>query len=119
MLLKINRKLFFLLVLTVLFVLPFSAFGQIDFPDAPTGGQNIDIANNILIPILGNIIWPIAITLVIIFFIIAGFKFLTAQGKPEELQTARRFLIWAVGGVIVIILSFSIITIIQTTFNLF
>jgi len=117
MVLKINKSLFFPLILTIFSVLSFPSLilSQTSFPSTPSG-QVVSI-QNILIIIL-NIIWPIVVTLVIIFFVTAGFKFLTAQGDPNKVGEARRFLIWAIVGIIVIILAFSIITIVKTTFGL-
>jgi len=47
----------------------------------------------------------------VICFLVAGVLFLTAQGEPEKVKTARAAFIWGVAGVIVGILAFSIIAI--------
>jgi len=110
-------KLLFLKILRFFLFLfaPSLANGQIDLNTVPRSQFfNIGV---ILANILNYVVWPIVITIVIIFFIMAGFKFLMAKGDPNELATARRFLIWAVAGVIVIILSFSIVSTIRITLN--
>ncbi len=48
----------------------------------------------------------------VIMFIIAGVLFMTAQGQPEKVQTARQAFLWGVAGVIVGILAFSIIAVV-------
>ncbi|MBM3206644.1 MAG: hypothetical protein FJZ43_03420 [Candidatus Staskawiczbacteria bacterium] len=89
--------------------------GGIGSVTAPTG-QDLDIAN--ILTLVLNIIWQVSVTVTIIFFLLAGFKFLTAKGDPHELGVARNFVIWGSLGVIIIILAFSIIAIIKNTFNL-
>ena len=114
---KINKSLFRLLILAVFYFTssPKLSYAANTFGNAPTG-QVIDIPALLLLVL--NLIWPVVITIIVIFFIIAGFKFIMAQGNPEEIKTARRFLIWAIVGVIVIILSFSIVARIQSTFQI-
>ena len=111
---KINKNLTSLLILAVfgLFCLPRLSNAAV-FEAAPTG-QVINI-EGLLLVIIDRLIWPVVVTVVIIFFLMAGFKFLNAQGNPEEIKTARRFVIWGTAGVVVIIFAFSIIVIIRNT----
>ena len=116
MVLKFSKKFAFLILnLFFILLLPGLALGQINFPLIPTG-QVLNIPL-ILLTVL-NIVWVVAVTAVIIMFVLAGFKFLTAQGDPSKLEEARRAVIWGILGGIVIILSFSIVMIIKITFNL-
>lgn len=111
-----NEKLFVILLIFAFFILSFPNLSQsINIGEAPAGNL-IDIPG-LLMTIL-TVMWPVVVTVVVIFFVLAGFKFLTAQGNPEELKIARRFLIWGVVGVIVIILSFSILISIRITLGL-
>jgi hypothetical protein len=48
----------------------------------------------------------------VISFVIAGILFLTANGEPEKIKTARSAVIWGIAGVVVGILAFSIIAIV-------
>ena len=116
------KKIFFLATLTLVFiclspgmVLAGPAPGGIGSVTAPTG-QDLDISN--ILTLVLNIIWQVSVTVTIIFFLLAGFKFLTAKGDPHELGVARNFVIWGALGVIIIILAFSIIAIIKNTFGL-
>lgn len=49
----------------------------------------------------------------VICFLMAGVLFLTAQGEPEKLKTARAAFIWGIAGVVVGILAFTIITLVK------
>ena len=59
--------------------------------------------------VVDYLVWPIAVAAIVIMFIIAGIKFLTAQGEPAQLQSARSAFAWGVVGVIVVLVGFSII----------
>jgi lysylphosphatidylglycerol synthetase-like protein (DUF2156 family) len=63
------------------------------------------------------LIWPIVVAIIIITFIYAGVKLLLAQGDPTKVADARRAVLWGVGGVIVIVLSFSVISFVNSTLN--
>ena len=73
------------------------------------------VVNNVI----NLIIWPIAVGIVIILFIIAGLKFITAQGEPSKIGEARKMVLWGIIGVIVILISFSIIQIVKWWFEIF
>ncbi|MGD0576965.1 MAG: hypothetical protein ABSA74_02750 [Candidatus Staskawiczbacteria bacterium] len=49
----------------------------------------------------------------VICFVVAGVLFLTAQGAPEKLKTAKAAVIWGVAGVIVGIAAYSIVAIVE------
>lgn len=61
-----------------------------------------------------TVIWQIFVGLSIIMILVAGILFLTAQGDPGKLTTARQALIWGVIGILVGILAFSITLVIRT-----
>jgi len=88
---KINTKKFLLSVLSsVALSLPILA-----------GAQTITgIVDNISI-----VIQYVAAAIVIILWILTGLLFLTAQGDPTKLGTARKALFAAVGGTAIVILS--------------
>ena len=58
-------------------------------------------------------IWIIFTLIVVICFIMAGVMFLTSQGQPDKIATAKSALIWGIVGVIVGIIAYSIIAIIS------
>ncbi len=78
-----------------------------DFPLIPLQEFDIDIIT--ILNGIFEIIWPIIIAVTIIVFIWAGISFLTAAGDPTKISTAKKAVIWGVVGVIVLVLSYSII----------
>jgi len=79
-------------------------------------GNLTDVANSIITLFL-NILWIIASAFVIVMFVIAGFKFLTAQGNPQQVAEARLAVIWGLVGAAVIVLAWSIVTIVSRQFT--
>jgi uncharacterized BrkB/YihY/UPF0761 family membrane protein len=63
--------------------------------------------------IIGFIFW-VAMAIVPIIIIIAGFLFLTSGGDPEKVRTAKRVIFWAVIGLAIILLAKGIISLIKT-----
>lgn len=61
-------------------------------------------ANNVLSAAL-----VIAGIAAVILIIISGYKFVTSEGDPERVDSAKKTLTYAIAGLIFIILSFSII----------
>jgi len=45
----------------------------------------------------------------LLFFIYAGFLWMTAGGKPDVIKKARDIMVWAVLGIVVILSSYSIL----------
>ena len=62
-------------------------------------------------------IWILFVATAVIMFIIAGAKFLLAQGDPAEIQKARMFVTWGAVGIFVAILGFSIVWTIGAFFS--
>jgi ABC-type amino acid transport system permease subunit len=58
--------------------------------------------DGLLVALLGILV-VIATPIVVIFIILAGFKYVTAQGDTNKLQEAKRALVYAIiGGVLII-----------------
>lgn len=76
--------------------------------------SNGDVATLACIPlVLQNIInFMIIFAGVICVFLIifAGFKFVTSEGDPEKIAVARKTLFYAIGGFMLVLLSFVILT---------
>ena len=63
--------------------------------------------------IVGNVVYWLLILAgiaALILIIISGFKFVTSGGDPKQAEGARKTLTWAIIGLIVVLLSFGIIT---------
>lgn len=61
----------------------------------------------------------VAIPIVIFFIILAGFKFVTAQGNAEELQAAKRALLYALVGGLIILGALAIVGIVTNLVSVF
>ena len=98
----VKFKKFFLYFSIALLFLPFSVFAeQCDTSNAQKWIKCI-IGN-----VTSLVLWPVFAGLVVIMFVIAGIKFLTAQGDQTKITEARKTLIWASVGVAVGILAYS------------
>lgn len=49
-----------------------------------------------------DFIFYLALGIAPIMIIVAGFFFITAQGEPEKIQTAKRIILWVLIGLIVV-----------------
>jgi hypothetical protein len=99
-----------LLILLAIFLLsacPASAQLQYFWGGAPRVGDVYDIVTNIEYTV-GFLFGAVAV----ICFVMAGILFLTAQGEPEKLKTAKAATIWGFVGVAVGIIAFSIVGIV-------
>jgi hypothetical protein len=63
--------------------------------------------------VINKAVWPAFVGAVVIMIIYAGFLFLSASGDPTKLSKAKMALMWAIVGVIVGILAFSVKGLIQ------
>src|SRR5438309_380054 len=108
-----NKKLI-ALTSTALLAVPAVMFAitQPNTPNTLVGFSIIGLVNTIL-----NFIWPVFIGFAVIMFIIAAFQFISSQGNPEGVKTARDFVIWGVVGVAVGILAFTIPYVVQNAFG--
>lgn len=105
-----NKKL--ILASIMMFALPVLALAQIT-ETVPTGKYNTvsGIFNAILTPV-----YIVAAGLTVLMVIVAGILFITANGNADQVGKARTALIWAVAGLGVAILAFSIQAVVQTYF---
>jgi len=101
-----NKKILFLIV-SVIFALPTVALGEQTLQGVVTSIQNVTIT--------------IATPIVIIGWIIAGILYLTSAGSPEKTGTAKKAMIAALIGTILVVLAIgsgTIVSIIQTALGL-
>lgn len=50
-----------------------------------------------------NVVIQFGALLIVFFLVLAGFKFVTAQGNPEKVSEARKMLAWIVVGAFVLL----------------
>lgn len=91
-------------------------------PSTSGGGSGITLTNP-----LGNvtieqfflkiidIVLVFAIPIIVIFIMLAGFKYVTANGNTEKIQQATTALTWAIIGGVLILGAKAILTVIQGT----
>ena len=106
---KISKKII-LSIAGVVMLLPMLALA-FNSGSQPSGtlGSIDSIITNIL-----NIIWPAFIGLSVIMIIISGFLFITSGGDPEKVGKARTAMLWAVVGIVVAIVAYSVPFIVKT-----
>jgi len=109
------KKLATLFSLTTLLILPTIALAGLTQPPQP--GQGVAIDPCAIFNLTLNFIWPIFIGIAVLIFIYAGFLFLTAAGEPGKVSTARHALIWAIVGLAVALLAYSMVVIITNFIN--
>ena len=105
-----NQKIFFSILFAAL-ILPINiALADVtaDLRDRIT----LDSIPTIISTITG-LIWKVFVGIAVVCFILAGIKFLTAQGDPEKIKEARRFVYWGAAGIVVAILGYSIVVIVR------
>jgi heme/copper-type cytochrome/quinol oxidase subunit 2 len=82
-------------------------------PPGQIPGDVLTIVLNIAILIF-SVLWVVAATFVVVMFVIAGFKYLTAQGDASKVSDANKAVIWGAAGVVVILLAWSITGVLRT-----
>ena len=108
---KTSKIIFSLLLLSVA-VVPFAVVA-VTLPTEPTGGIT-DVAG--IFTAVASIIWPIAMGVAFIVFLVAGILFATSGGDPEKVKTARDYVLYGVVGIVVAILAYSLVTIVSGVF---
>ncbi len=78
---------------------------------------NADTLVTIITTLVNWFAWVIALASVVMG-LYAGFLFITARGEASQISTARQTLLWAVIGIAVAVISFSIIILTKTIFDL-
>ena len=62
---------------------------------------------------IGNFIFALGIPLASVFILIGAFQFMTAGGSEERIRKGKKTLLWAIIGLMIILLTNAIISIIQ------
>jgi Type IV secretion system pilin len=121
---KTKKLLFLLPALSLLFVgclLPveviLAATGNVGLDVEPVVLKNplqFDSLQNLIVAIL-NIFTTLMIPVIIFFIIYAGFKYVTAQGNPGQIEEASKMLTYAIIGGVLILSAVAIAEIIKNT----
>ncbi|MBU1970420.1 hypothetical protein KJ605_01445 [Patescibacteria group bacterium] len=65
-----------------------------------------------LFSIINGIVLPLAVILGLFLIVLSGYKILTSQGNPQELQTGKENLTSAIIGLIFVLMAVSILRVI-------
>jgi hypothetical protein len=107
----VNKGLVLFLLLAFL-ALPLFISAQVGV----VGGQiTLDQAINRIINNIKLVFWVIAATIIVITFVLAGFKYLTAHGESSKVSDANKAVIWGLAGTVTVVLAWSVLSIIQLT----
>ncbi|HYC79935.1 MAG TPA: hypothetical protein VEC17_02820 [Candidatus Binatia bacterium] len=111
-------------ILTIVFALalvvtPFLAGAQFNLPDPGgtglTGGiTNESTLTGFILRVI-NIALALAGLIAVLFLIIGGFRYITAGGNDEAAGSAKKIILNAVIGIIVVILSFVVVRVVGNT----
>lgn len=88
---------------------------EVTIPPIDNGFGDRDLAQVVLSSI--KILFLLIVIAAVVVIIVAGFRMVTGGSNPETLKKAKSTIIWAVIGLAVAFMAFSIVTIIQRIFQ--
>jgi len=103
----------------VLVAAPLLAGAQFNIPDAGGTGLNSGLTNEstltgFILRVI-NIALALAGLIAVLFLIIGGFRYITAGGNSDNSDEAKKIILNAVIGIIVVILSFVVVRVVSNT----
>jgi len=84
----------------------------------PPGQTPTQWFNCIIDRIIDNLVFPVFAGLIIIMTIVAGILFVTARGKEDQINTAKKMMIWVTVGIVVGLIAFSVEGIVRSLLGL-
>ncbi len=101
-------------IITALLLISLVTIPAISMADEPTDhpGTKLDLWDALEKVI--NYLFALLIIVAVIFLLIAGILFVTAQGDPDKVKKARDFVLWALIGVIVGVLAYALVNFVQS-----
>lgn len=85
---------------------------NVNIPNPTNAGNDL---MSILVALLNNVVMPIAAVAVVVWIIWAGFGYLMAQGKPNEIAKANQRLMWSLIGGGILLGAVGISEVVQNT----
>jgi len=99
---------------TILFLTQFSAVrAQSTLLQNPLNSEITSIPSFIAMSL--KVVVMIALPVIVLFFVIAGFKFISAQGNPSKLGEARTNFMWVTVGALLVLGAWVLATLIAGT----
>jgi hypothetical protein len=77
--------------------------------------SGVDSLGSFLQVLVNDIVLPVGSVVVVLMIIRSGFLFVTAQGKPDAIENAKKAFFWSAVGALVLLGSWSIAQVIQNT----
>jgi hypothetical protein len=111
-----NKKIVALLASVVLLIFPVVTFsaGIVTCPGDPSCPvDGLTWFNKVIDNLLNIVIWPVFIGASLIMLIYAGFLFVTAAGDPSKISAAKKAVVFALIGITVGLLAFSVVSFIK------
>ena len=96
------------LAATLFALFPILSFGE-EFPNPLKVGTFEDLLN-----IFIDFIFTIGITVAPIILIIAGFLYITSAGDPKRVDTAKKMILYAVIGLLVLLLARGLVEVLKS-----
>ncbi len=91
-------------------LLPGGAFAQSDDFGLSTGALNKDLGNpNEIIFNIIDWVLMVAAAIAVLFLIIGGVRYIISAGNPDQAGAAKKTILYAIIGLLIIILSFAIV----------
>ena len=105
-----KKKLLALLVAVGSFCYTIPALAVSKLP-MPAGIQFIPTRGNLMEKVVVIINWGLSFVglIAVIFLIYGGFKYITSSGNEKETEAAKNIIVYAIIGIVVILLSFLIV----------
>lgn len=106
-----------LFILGVAFLLAIPSFVQaLDFTPIQNFANNAGLSpfsdfQTLLLKILDALL-AVSFILAVIFIVLSGYRMITSAGEPEKLTAAKKHLLWAIIGLVVIVLAYAILSLI-------
>ena len=104
-----TKKLSIALASALLIILPALSLAGDFIPPSQPNVSNNGFNVNFTLGKIFDFFWPLVVAIIIIMFVVIGLMFLTARGNEGQVATARQAVIWAIVGIIVLLLGFGIL----------
>lgn len=101
---------------TLLLTIPAVTFAALPPPpDVGLPGNSTDNITDLLTSIIMNILLPLAALVAILFLIVGGYRYMVSAGNEEQAEAGKKTIQNAIIGLIVIILSYAVVTVISNS----
>ena len=118
---KINnmKKYLYSLIAFCIVVMPQIVNAQIDLPSSSdTGGLPAGGGGNVILPIIEKVVKFVVEligSIAVLMIVVAGIMYITSGGDSTRTETAKKILTYAIVGLIIAILAYTIVIIVGET----